>query len=630
MDDSNGLGLQIIEMKPNLSANDGINKKSSDDNLSGFSIGMEVTVLLKNSLRTGRVTHVSMEDGIKIKYENGDEEEYIPKILQKMVEKAEERRVRLVQSSTGETKEAIKADDFAMASAYDWLMADPDLKIKSDLSATLTTLHLRTAFDFERITDEGFDALGKAMKKPEARRWKKIGREKIKGIRKQYAKEKQETEDDYHAEMNQVSVVASKAKFVAEFAELLPALAGKWIKEEGYMDESMEELKELDSMEMEALVATAGSSKKDADTIRAAFRGIVCPHDGEYVSSNGPHEGNFEMMESSHIGAVENVLGPHLGTTKEKIGPHLGLLVPAGHTGELEDHNATSLWVPDDDASTCAKCRSEFSWFKRKHHCRCCGQIFCDDCSSARIMVHPGHRANKPGGSAEDEKALLRVCSGCLNKKQIIKNPPAKKWSCCNAVEGSSECKENLVTRWSCCNAASSSGISTCSANKSNVWSCCDVVVGGENECKNNPQQMWSCCKNLNANSDVCRYKGWKCCSNRNRENRSCEENVKFTWSCCNSQDKEATYCVVSGLRQMLHAVGMSSEEISDVVERVGKIEAVGLASNDGKITDKQVALAAVANAGTWKYVSDEFKKEFNKDKVSFFFFFLGRRQQHS
>ena len=58
------------------------------------------------------------------------------------------------------------------------------------LSATLTTLHLRTAFDFETITDKGFDALGKAMKKPEVRRWRKFGREKIAQIGAQLAKEK--------------------------------------------------------------------------------------------------------------------------------------------------------------------------------------------------------------------------------------------------------------------------------------------------------------------------------------------------------------------------------------------------------------------------------------------------------
>ena len=83
---------------------------------------------------------------------------------------------------------------------------------------------------------------------------------------------------------------------------------------------------------------------------------------------------------------------------------------------------------------------------------------------------------------------------------------------------------------------------------------------------------------------------------------------------------------MVSGLHRMLRAVGMSSEEISDVVERVGTIEAVGLASNDAKITDKQVVLAAVAkNADAWKYVSDEFKKDKDYLRVSFFLF-LGRR----
>ena len=109
---SNGIGLQIIEMKPDLSANDGINKKSSSNILSDFTVGMEVTVLLKNELRNGRVTSVSLEDGINVKYENGDEGSYLANQLKKMIELGEARvrqeqeaRVRQEEASARETKE---------------------------------------------------------------------------------------------------------------------------------------------------------------------------------------------------------------------------------------------------------------------------------------------------------------------------------------------------------------------------------------------------------------------------------------------------------------------------------------------------------------------------------------------
>jgi len=35
-------------------------------------------------------------------------------------------------------------------------------------------------------------------------------------------------------------------------------------------------------------------------------------------------------------------------------------------------------WAEGDN---CYRCRVEFGMFTRKHHCRACGQIFCDKCS---------------------------------------------------------------------------------------------------------------------------------------------------------------------------------------------------------------------------------------------------------
>jgi len=39
------------------------------------------------------------------------------------------------------------------------------------------------------------------------------------------------------------------------------------------------------------------------------------------------------------------------------------------------------LWVPDHAITRCQSCQIEFWLGRRKHHCRCCGQIFCGDCS---------------------------------------------------------------------------------------------------------------------------------------------------------------------------------------------------------------------------------------------------------
>ena len=32
-------------------------------------------------------------------------------------------------------------------------------------------------------------------------------------------------------------------------------------------------------------------------------------------------------------------------------------------------------WVPDADSPTCSTCKERFSWKKRRHHCRSCGNV---------------------------------------------------------------------------------------------------------------------------------------------------------------------------------------------------------------------------------------------------------------
>lgn len=44
-------------------------------------------------------------------------------------------------------------------------------------------------------------------------------------------------------------------------------------------------------------------------------------------------------------------------------------------------------WVPDSEANFCSLCSSGFSVFKRKHHCRHCGQIFCSECTKNRFEI---------------------------------------------------------------------------------------------------------------------------------------------------------------------------------------------------------------------------------------------------
>ena len=57
-------------------------------------------------------------------------------------------------------------------------------------------------------------------------------------------------------------------------------------------------------------------------------------------------------------------------------------------------------WKGDKDASRCKACEKEFSLSRRKHHCRNCGDIFCNECSDNKM---PLPSSAKP----------VRVCDDC-------------------------------------------------------------------------------------------------------------------------------------------------------------------------------------------------------------------------
>lgn len=61
------------------------------------------------------------------------------------------------------------------------------------------------------------------------------------------------------------------------------------------------------------------------------------------------------------------------------------------------------VWVPDDKAPRCMSCTTPFTAFRRRHHCRNCGGVFCGVCSSASTPL-PKFGLTK----------AVRVCRDCF------------------------------------------------------------------------------------------------------------------------------------------------------------------------------------------------------------------------
>ena len=41
----------------------------------------------------------------------------------------------------------------------------------------------------------------------------------------------------------------------------------------------------------------------------------------------------------------------------------------------------SAIWKKDSEREACAACKSAFTFFNRRHHCRGCGDLFCKSCS---------------------------------------------------------------------------------------------------------------------------------------------------------------------------------------------------------------------------------------------------------
>lgn len=78
---------------------------------------------------------------------------------------------------------------------------------------------------------------------------------------------------------------------------------------------------------------------------------------------------------------------------------------PAASDGVLSQLKSKLLsrdfWMRDENAKDCFHCGEPFSTFRRKHHCRTCGQIFDSKCT----LLIPGGQFGQPGS--------IRVCRPC-------------------------------------------------------------------------------------------------------------------------------------------------------------------------------------------------------------------------
>ncbi|PHT25145.1 hypothetical protein CQW23_35217 [Capsicum baccatum] len=107
-----------------------------------------------------------------------------------------------------------------------------------------------------------------------------------------------------------------------------------------------------------------------------------------------------EMGESSM--PSDAIKGSESAAEKKKGFDWMKLMRPLN---EEKDH-----WVPDEAVRKCTACGTDFGAFIRRHHCRNCGDIFCDKCTQGRTAL-----------TADEDAQPVRVCDRCMKNTR----PPA-------------------------------------------------------------------------------------------------------------------------------------------------------------------------------------------------------------
>ncbi|KAF8204364.1 hypothetical protein K438DRAFT_1819712 [Mycena galopus ATCC 62051] len=74
-------------------------------------------------------------------------------------------------------------------------------------------------------------------------------------------------------------------------------------------------------------------------------------------------------------------------------------------TTQVSTGLSRDYWMDDENCKECYDCESIFTTWRRKHHCRICGQIFCSRCASNIIK-----------GSRFGHDGMIRVCNLCVEK----------------------------------------------------------------------------------------------------------------------------------------------------------------------------------------------------------------------
>ena len=152
---------------------------------------------------------------------------------------------------------------------------------------------------------------------------------------------------------------------------------------------------------------TTNNNSTNNNSSNKQLMGLVQKHSSPYhMNQNIRRDGLAALLDASEEKQQEEL--------EVVVGEMATTSLNAPKIGEV-------AWMPDRLCKTCYSCDTPFTVFRRRHHCRLCGQVFCNKCSgyfvpaaaaaSCRKLSIPENTNNNNSTSA----ITLRSCKMCFD-----------------------------------------------------------------------------------------------------------------------------------------------------------------------------------------------------------------------
>uniref|UniRef100_A0A8C7PNK9 RUN and FYVE domain containing 1 n=1 Tax=Oncorhynchus mykiss TaxID=8022 RepID=A0A8C7PNK9_ONCMY len=142
-------------------------------------------------------------------------------------------------------------------------------------------------------------------------------------------------------------------------------------EEEGQLEEKMNQM-ETTIKEMEQRLGLESDLRSEKEQRQAIQRALQREQDNSTELRT-----QLQQIQGLHTELQE--------VHQEK--KQLQLTCQEQETTALQEMGQHLTWLKDDEATQCKHCQKEFSIARRKHHCRNCGDIYCNSCSSNELAL---------------------------------------------------------------------------------------------------------------------------------------------------------------------------------------------------------------------------------------------------